>query len=71
MQPAYLIQFPTDKAYERALEAFFAVTETRCVFPDRRMLVTARHIEILDEHSVPYTKLNDSTNSNKPSRRSS
>jgi hypothetical protein len=62
----HLIQFASDKAYERAIEALLRVPVPRCGFPDRRMLVTSAHLEVLDEAQIPYKNLStpDSPNGN-------
>lgn len=62
MPPAYLVQFSSDKAHERAIAALLTVPETRHGFPDRRMLITARHLEALDQQKIPYTILSNGPN---------
>ncbi|MCI0461627.1 MAG: hypothetical protein L0Z62_32150 [Gemmataceae bacterium] len=59
MSFAYLIRLPNEDAHERAIMAFLKVRQPTQVFTDRRMLVTAEHIELLRQEGIPFEDITE------------
>jgi hypothetical protein len=54
---AYLIQFPNEAEYRKAVTALSDVPRTRLGLPDYKMLVTEDHLDTLSQTGILYTNL--------------
>lgn len=54
---AYMIQFPTEQEYRRAVAALSEVPRTRVGLPGYKMVVTEDHLNALGQAGIPYTNL--------------
>jgi hypothetical protein len=72
MPHVFLIRLPSAAAHRRAIMAWLEVREARHGFPDRRMLVSREHIDVLKRAGIPFEYLSEPPNENgktKPARR--
>ena len=53
----YMIQFPTEEEYRRAVAALSEVPKTRVGLPGYKMVVTDDHLDALGQAGIPYTNL--------------
>ncbi len=59
----YMIQFPTEEEYRRAVTALSEVPTTRVGLPGYKMVVTEDHLDALGEAGITYRNLTKDVNS--------
>jgi hypothetical protein len=53
----YMIQFPTEEEYRRAVAALAEVSTARVGLPGYKMVVTEDHLDALGQAGITYTNL--------------